>query len=231
MAVIRTSKVPLPVNGNGAYAYVAQPDDDQAHPGVVMIQEWWGIEPHVLDLAHKLAEQGFTVAVPDLYHGKVATEPNDAERMMMMVTSNVNKAVQEIMGALNTLREMPMVEPKKLGLIGFCMGGFLAMTVASRYPELGAVVAFYAAGFDPTPEEVQALNVPVLAIYGNQDPWNPKELIEKVGRMYKETGKDVTVKVFNAGHAFLNPNHGDYREEAATQAWPQAIEFLKDHLK
>jgi carboxymethylenebutenolidase len=231
MAVIRTSKVALPVNGNGAYAYVAQPDDDLQHPGLVMIQEWWGIEPHVVDLAHKLAEQGFIVAVPDLYHGKVATEPNDAERMMMMVTSNVNRAVQEIIGALNTLREMPMVEPKKLGLIGFCMGGFLAMTVASRYPELGAVVAFYAAGFDPTPEEVQALNVPVLAIYGNQDPWAPMELIEKVERVYKEAGKDVTVKVYNAGHAFINPTHGDFKEEAAAQAWPLAIQFLKDHLR
>ncbi|HLI05138.1 MAG TPA: dienelactone hydrolase family protein [Ktedonobacteraceae bacterium] len=231
MAVIRTSKVALPVNGNGAYAYVAQPDDDQTHPGLVMIQEWWGIEPHVVDLAHKLAEQGFIVAVPDLFHGKVATEPNDAERMMMMVTSNVERAIQEIIGALNRLKEMPMVEPKRLGVMGFCMGGFLAMKVASRYPELGGVVAFYAAGFEPTPEEAQALNAPVLAIYGSQDSWAPPEVIEKVERMYREAGKDVTVKVYNAGHAFINPSHGAYNEEAASQAWPLAIQFLKDHLK
>lgn len=231
MAVIRTAKVALPVNGNGAYAYVAQPDDDQTHPGLVMIQEWWGIEPHVIDLAHKLAEEGFIVAVPDLFHGKVATEPNDAERMMMMVTSNVERAIQEILGALNTLRKMPMVEPKQLGVIGFCMGGFLAMKVASRYPELGAVVAFYAAGFEPTPEEVQALNVPVLAIYGSQDASTPPETIANVERAYKEAGKDVTVQVYNAGHAFINPDHGDYREAAAAQAWPQAIQFLKEHLR
>src|SRR5438132_10068864 len=99
MAVVRTSKVDLQVNGDGAYAYVAQPDDDAKHPGLVLIQEWWGIEPHVMDLAHELAADGFVVAVPDLYHGKVATEPDDAQKMMMLLTSNVERAIKEIVGA------------------------------------------------------------------------------------------------------------------------------------
>ena len=231
MAVVRTSKVALPVNGNGAYAYVAQPDDDAQHPGLVLIQEWWGIEPHVVDLAHRLAEQGFVVAVPDLYHGKVATEPNDAERMMMMMQSNVDRAIKEITGALDTVKAMSNVEPKKLGVIGFCMGGFLAMMVASRYPDLGAVVAFYAVGYDPTPEEAAQVHAPILAIFGDRDPWAPVEQIEKIERVYKEAGKDITVRVYhNAGHAFINPNHGDLNEEAAADAWPRAINFLKDHL-
>src|SRR5690348_1011057 len=123
MAVIRTSHIDLRVNGNGAYAYIAQPDDDQQHPGVVLIQEWWGIESHIQDLAQKLAKDGFIVAVPDLYHGKIATEPNDAMRIMMMVRNNVDSAVNEIIGALNTLKNDPHVQPKKLGLMGFCMGG------------------------------------------------------------------------------------------------------------
>src|SRR6058998_1820396 len=106
MAVVRTSRVDLPVNGNGAYAYVAQPDDDATHAGIVLIQEWWGMEPHIMDLAQKLAEQGFVVAVPDLFHGKIATEPNDAQRMMMMVRGNVDKAVKEIIGALDTVKSM-----------------------------------------------------------------------------------------------------------------------------
>src|SRR5579885_734931 len=138
MAVVRTSKIDLHVNGNGAYAFVAQPDDDAKHPGVVLIQEWWGIEPHILDLANKLATEGFVVAVPDLYHGKVATEPNDAMRMIMMIRSNVDRAAQEVIGALNTVKAMPNVEPKKLGLIGFCVGGFMTYTVASRYPDIVA---------------------------------------------------------------------------------------------
>ena len=88
MAVVRTSKVDLKVNGDGAYAYVAEPDDNEKHPGMVLIQEWWGIESHVMDLAQKLAADGFVVAVPDLYHGKVATEPNDAQKMVMTMTSS-----------------------------------------------------------------------------------------------------------------------------------------------
>src|SRR5947209_17513081 len=107
MAIVRTSKVSLPVNSNGAYVYVAQPDDDARHPGMVLIQEWWGIEPHVRDLAQKLAAEGFVVAVPDLYHGKIATEPNDAQKMVMMIHSNVEKAAKKIIGALNTVKEMP----------------------------------------------------------------------------------------------------------------------------
>lgn len=231
MAVVRTSKVDLPVNGNGAYAYVAQPDDDAKHPGIVLIQEWWGIEAHIVDLAQKLAEQGFIVAVPDLYHGKVATEPDDAERIMMMVTDNVDRVAKEIVGALDSVKAMPNVEPGQLGLMGFCMGGFLVYTVAARYPDLGAIIPFYGAGYDPTPEEVAQVHAPVLAFYGARDEWIPLEQVEKIERMYKEAGKDMTVKVYDAGHAFLNPTHGSGNEQAASQAWPLAIQFLKEHLQ
>src|ERR1051326_8021388 len=133
MTVVRTSNVDLKVNGDNAYAFVAQPDDDARHPGVVLIQEWWGIEPHIRDLAQKLAAEGFVVAVPDLYHGKIATEPNDAQRMMMMIRGNVDRAAKEIIGALDTVKAMPNVDPKKIGFIGFCIGGFLSYIVVFFY--------------------------------------------------------------------------------------------------
>src|SRR5260370_18186440 len=119
MAVIRTRNVDLKVNGDGAYAFLAEPDDNARHPGMVLIQEWWGIEPDIRDLAQKLAADGFVVAVPDLYHGKIATEPDEAQKMIMMIRGNVEKAVREIIGALDTVKGMPNVEPKKLGLMGF----------------------------------------------------------------------------------------------------------------
>jgi carboxymethylenebutenolidase len=231
MAVIRTSHVDLKVNGNNAYAFVAQPDDDAKHPGLVLIQEWWGIEPHIRDLAQRFAAEGFVVAVPDLYHGKVVTEPNEAQKMIMTLTKNMDRAVKEIIGALETVKAMPNVEPKKLGLIGFCVGGLLAYVVASRYADLGAVVAFYGAGYDPTPEDVAKVNAPVLAIYGSHDNSIPMTQIEKVSRMYKEAGKDYTLKVYNAGHAFMNPSHGMGNEQAAADAWKLAVNFLKEHLK
>lgn len=231
MALIRTSHVDLQINGDGAYAYVAQPDDDAKHPGVVLIQEWWGIEPHIRGLAQKLAAEGFVVAVPDLYHGKVATEPNDAMKMYMMLTNNVDRAAKEIAGTLDTLKGMTSVEPKKLGLIGFCVGGFLTYTVAARYGDLAAAIPFYGGGYDPKPEEVAKVNVPVLAVYGSRDDGIPMAQVEKIERMYKEAGKDITVKVYDAGHAFLNPDHGMGNEAAAADAWPLAVNFLRTHLR
>lgn len=231
MAVIRTSHVDLKVNGDGAYAYVAEPDDDSKHPGVVLIQEWWGIEPHIRSVAQRLASEGFVVAIPDLYHGKIATEPDDAMKMIMMLTRNVDRAAREIIGALETLKARSNVDPKKLGLIGFCVGGFLTFTVAARYSDLGAAVPFYAGGYDPTPEDVVKVNAPILAIYGSQDQSIPMPQVEKIERMYKEAGKDITVKVYDAGHAFLNPDHGMGNEEAAADAWPRAVNFLRHHLK
>jgi len=231
MAVIRTRNVDLKVNGDGAYAFLAEPDDNARHPGMVLIQEWWGIEPHIRDLAQKLAADGFVVAVPDLFHGKIATEPNDAQKMVMMIRGNVDRAAREIIGALETVKAMPNVEPKKLGLMGFCVGGFMAYTVASRYPDLGAVVLFYGAGYDPTPEEIAKVNAPVLAFYGSRDDGNPMKQIHKIERMYKEASKDFTVKVYDAGHAFINPTHGMGNEKAAAKAWPLAVNFLKEKLK
>jgi len=230
MTVVRTSRVDLHVNGDGAYAFVAQPDDDQQHPGVVLIQEWWGIEPHVLSLAHQLASEGFVVAVPDLYNGKIATEPNDAMRMVMMIRGNVDAAAQKIIGALETVKALPNVSPKKLGLIGFCIGGFMTYTVASHYPDLGAVLPFYGGGYDPTPAEVAQVNAPVLAFYGSQDEGIPPAQIQKIERLYKDAGKDFNVRIYDAGHAFLNPDHGMGNEAAAAEAWPRAVAFLKEKL-
>ncbi len=231
MAVVRTSKLDLHVNGDGAYAYITEPDDDAKHPGIVLIQEWWGIEPHVLDLAQKLAEQGFVVAVPDLYNGKVATEPNDAMRMMMLIRGNVDKAADKIMGALETVKAMPNVDPKKMGLIGFCIGGFMAYKVTERYPDLAASVPFYGTGYAPTPEDIAQVNAPILAIYGGQDESVSAEQRQQIEQTYKDAGKEITVKVYDAGHAFINPVHGDGNEAAALEAWPLAVAFLKSHLQ
>ncbi|HEY1349163.1 MAG TPA: dienelactone hydrolase family protein [Ktedonobacteraceae bacterium] len=230
MAIIRTSHVDLKVNGDGAYAYVAQPDDDAAHPGVVLVQEWWGIEPHIRDLAQKLAAEGFVVAVPDLYHGRIATEPNDAMKMAMLLRQNIDRASAEIIGALETLKAMPAVEPKKLGLLGFCLGGTLTYIVAARYAHLGAVASFYAGGYDPTPEEVAKVNAPLLAVYGRHDQSIPLAQVEKIEGMYKEAGKDFTLRLYDAGHAFLNPDHGAGNAQAAADAWPRAVHFLSQHL-
>lgn len=107
----------------------------------------------------------------------------------------------------------------------------MTYTVASRYPDLGAVLPFYGAGYDPTPEEVAKVNAPVLAFYGRQDGSIPMQQVQKIEQSYKAAGKDYTVKVYNAGHAFLNPDHGMGNEQVAGEAWSLAIQFLKEKLK
>lgn len=232
MAVLQTEIVKLEANGENAVGYLVRPDDNEQHPGVVVIQEWWGIEPHVQEVAQWVAQDGFVALVPDLYHGKVATEPNEAQKLMMTMQGNLEAAIKEIIGALDYLKGLSYVEPKKLGIMGFCMGGFLAYTVASRYPDLGAIAPFYGAGYNPTPDDVQKVTAPVMAFYGGKDQSIPADQIHKIEQLYKDAGKDASFNIYpEAGHAFINPYHGARVESAANDAWPKAISFLKQHLQ
>jgi carboxymethylenebutenolidase len=231
MAVLTMERVDLKANGEGAWGYLVQPDDDKKHPGVVLIQEYWGVEPHIQDLAQKLALEGFVVLVPDLYHGKIATEPTDAEKQLMATIQNMERALGEISSALDYVKALPHVDPKKLGIIGFCMGGLLTWKMAERYSDLGAVVPFYGVMYDPTPEDAAKINAPVLAVYGETDSYVPPEQRDKISKTLKDAGKDLQMEVFPAGHGFVNPTHGMGDEESAQKAWPMAVNFLKEKLK
>lgn len=230
MAVLRTRMVDLHVNGNGAQGYLAQPDDDATHPGVVLIQEWWGLEPHIKDLAQKLAAEGFAVMVPDLYHGKIATEPDEAAKMVMMIGKNIDRACAEVQGAISALLALPSVTPKKAGVIGFCVGGLVTYKIAERSSDVAVACPFYAGGYDPTPEDVAKVTAPILAFYGDRDDGIPMAQVEKIRALYRDAGKDYEALVYHAGHAFINPTHGAGVEEAARDAWPKAVAFLKKHL-
>jgi len=230
MAVVRTEMVDLKVNGDGAQAFVARLDDEAVRPGVVLIQEWWGLEPHIKELAQRLAAEGFVAAVPDLYHGKIATEPDDAQKMIMMIQGNVEKAVREVDGAIDSLIARPDVQPKKVGLIGFCVGGFVAYKTAEQSDKLAAVCPFYGAGYDPTPADVAKVQAPILAFYGEKDQSVPAAQIDKIRALFKDAGKDYQALTYPAGHAFVNPEHGMGDADSARDAWGKAIAFLKDHL-
>ncbi len=229
--VVQTKTVHTDSNDPQPQGYLVRPDDDKPYPGIVLIQEWWGIEPHIRELAIRLATSGFVVLVPDLYHGKVATEPDEAQKMLMMTVQNMERAIREITLALDFLRNDPGVQPKKLGLMGFCMGGLLTFKTAERYPHLGAISPWYGGGYDPTPEDVAKVTAPVLAIYGEKDTGIPLEQVRKIEKLYKDAGKDIEVRVYpNAGHAFNNPDHGMYVPEAAKDAWARAVRFFRERL-
>jgi carboxymethylenebutenolidase len=150
----------------------------------------------------------------------------------MMTFKNIEKAISEIILSLDYLRNNAGVQPKKLGLMGFCMGGHLAFRVAERYPHLGALSPWYGGGYDPTAEDATKVNAPVLAIYGETDGGIPVAQVRKIEQLYKDAGKDIEVRIYpNAGHAFNNPDHGMYVADAAKDAWARAVAFFKEKLK
>src|SRR3954447_23616905 len=117
MAVLRKENLSLQTNGTQIHGLLLRPDTDDPLPGVVLIQEWWGIEPHVQDVAQRLAAEGFVVLVPDLYHGKVVTEPDEAAKAVMMLRGNMERALTEIHAAIETLKARPDVEPKQIAVM------------------------------------------------------------------------------------------------------------------
>ncbi|MDQ6693833.1 MAG: dienelactone hydrolase family protein [Chloroflexota bacterium] len=231
MATLTQETIELESNGSRLTALVVRPEGDEPLPGVVQIQEWWGIEPHVVDVAHRLAAEGYVVLVPDLYHGKIVTEPDEAQKAVMTLGGNIDRAVREIELGIQALKSRPDVQPKHIGVMGFCVGGMLTWQVALRSEGVGAAVPWYAGGFDPTPEQLAGLHVPVLAIFGGKDPSTPKATVEKITAALKEKPASNALLYPEAGHAFLNPAHGALHEASAKDAWPKAVAFLKDHLQ
>jgi carboxymethylenebutenolidase len=232
MAVLHSEHARLTVNGAALDGVLVEPDDGQRHPGVVLIQEWWGIEPHVLELAHKLAAAGFVTFVPDHYHGRVCTEPDEAGKEMMLLFENLERAIKEIGASIEYLRSRPNVEPKKIGVIGFCMGGLLTFKAAERFgDQVGAAVPFYGVNYTPKPEEVAQVRAPILAIFGRDDPFVPLEQVRQIEETYRAAGKDIRVSVYPAGHAFVNPDHGNLDPDSAEKAWNEAITFLRERLR
>src|SRR5689334_13975884 len=160
MAVLHTETLDLEHNGSRLTGVLVRPEGDDPLPGVVQIQEWWGIEPHVIEVAHRLAAEGFVVLVPDLYHGKVVTEPDEAGKAIMMIAGNLDNAVREVQVAIDFLQARDDVEPKQVGVTGFCVGGMLAWHTALQSPDVGAVVPWYGLMMNLTPETIAGLRVP-----------------------------------------------------------------------
>ena len=228
--IVQSQTIHFGSSPTGPQGHFVRPDDDQVYPGIVLIQEYWGVEPHIRELAQRLASEGYAVIVPDLYHGQIATEPDDAKKLVMTVRGNIERVLGEVTQAADYLRAAKGTAPK-LGMMGFCMGGFVTYKMAEHYPHLDAISPWYGGGYDPTPEEVAKITAPVLAIYGEDDGGIPIKQIKKIETLFGEAGKKGDFRIYpNAGHAFNNPDHGMYAEDAAKDAWARLLAFFKEHL-
>jgi len=223
--------VTFPANGGTANGYLAVPSSGRGL-GVIVIQEWWGLNDQVKGVANMLAKEGFTALSPDFYGGKAAAigEPDKAGKLMMELKRD--EAAKVARGAARYLRAQKVVSSGKVGVIGFCMGGGLAMLTAVVAPDdIGAVVNCYGVG-PSAPTDVSGIRAPVLGIFGGKDHITP-DAIAKLGRDLEAAGTSFEKHVYpEADHAFLNEQRKDaYREADARDAWSKIIPFLRLHLR
>jgi carboxymethylenebutenolidase len=199
-------------------------------PGVVVIQEWWGLVPHIEDLVDRFADAGFAAIAPDLFHGKTTKSPDEATKLLMEL--DIDRAGKEISGAGAYLMQRPECTSQKYGVVGFCMGGALAQYAATIDPEhVGAAVSFYG-GFKKVPTQWEKLAAPILLIYGENDKGVPAEQGRELEQKLRGLGKEVELVVEpNANHAFFNDTRPEvYNEDAAADAWRRTLELFRRNL-
>jgi carboxymethylenebutenolidase len=202
-----------------AAGYLAPP------AGVVVLQEWWGIVPHIEDVCRRVAGQGYVALAPDLYHGKKTLEAAEAQHLMEGL--DWGKAVQEITGAVKHLRELGC---PKVGVVGFCMGGALSVLAACK-AGADAAVAFY--GFPPDKGAVAGTAAPTLVFFGDKEEFFSVPDAQAWAAAQRDHGRDTNVVVYpGAGHAFFNDTRPEaYVKDAATDAWTRTLAHFQRHLR
>jgi carboxymethylenebutenolidase len=229
MTTIETSSVDIPINAHSAPGYLAQPADGQPHPGVVVIQEWWGLVPHIKDVVERFAREGFVALAPDLYHGQAADEPDEARKLAMAL--DANRAVQEIAAAARYLKKMPNIALQKMGVVGWCMGGGLSLSTAAHHADLiGAAVVFY--GRPLTASDTAKLQVPVLGLYAEHDHGIPVEAVHAFEVEMQKQHVPHEVHVYpDTSHAFFNDTRPQiYAAAAAQDAWQKTLAWFRKYL-
>jgi carboxymethylenebutenolidase len=218
-------------NGGTASGYLASPGSGKG-PGVLVIQEWWGLIPQVKGTADLFAREGFNALAPDFYHGKSAQigEPDAAQKLMMEL--NIDQAEKDAKGAAEFLASHPKTSSKKIGVIGFCMGGMLALRAGILGSAVvGAVVDCYGVPMQKKPDYSKLKGIPVLGIFGGKDEWVMSALPALEADLMAGGARFEKVVYPNADHAFLNELRTDvHRPDDAKDAWPRIIAFLKEHL-
>jgi len=215
-------------NGGTASGYLAIPDKGTG-PGVIVIQEWWGLVEHIKDVCDRFANEGYVALAPDLYHGKTTKSPDDAGKLMMAM--QIDEAEKDLRGAIQFLINHEASTGDNVGAIGFCMGGALSLYAATKNPQVGACVVFYG-GHPNVKPDLPNLQVPMLGIYAERDGFVTPDLVRDLERQLKALGKSVEVHIYpDTDHAFFNDQRPDvYNAKAAEDAWKRTIQFFAKNL-
>jgi carboxymethylenebutenolidase len=220
--------VTFPSAGTTAHGYLALPPAGRG-PGVLVIQEWWGLNDHIADVTERLAAEGFVALAPDLYGGNVAHDSAEASRMMSELP--VDRGVQLLSGAVDYLLARPETISTTVGAVGFCMGGGFVLYLSATDPRISAAVPFYGALGGGDLPDFSNLKAQVLGHYGQDDASVPVESLEPLRAAIREqSGIEADLRVYPAGHAFFNDSRPSYHAESARQAWSSTLAFLHQQL-
>ena len=224
--------VEFPSNGTTGHGYLALPASGSG-PGVVVIQEWWGLNPQIKEVCDRFAEEGFVGLAPDLYRGKATTKEDEAGQMMMSL--NIEQAAKDMAGAVDFLKGHDAVTGSGVGVTGFCMGGGLALWLATLRPDdVKAVVPYY--GVIPWPAaqpDYSKLKSPVQGHYAENDDFANPETVRKLEEELKGHGARVEFFVYpGVGHAFTNHHRPEvFHEEHSRVAWDRTVAFFRENLR
>ncbi|MBF4161412.1 dienelactone hydrolase family protein [Nocardioides acrostichi] len=214
-------------NGDHAHGYLATPESGSG-PGVIVIQEWWGLDDHIVDICDRLAGEGFVALAPDLYGGKVTHGADDAGELMQQLPAE--QAAKDLSGAVDYLLGHDACTSSTVGAVGFCMGGgFVLMLAAQQGDRVSAAVPFYGVG-QGVPDTYTELTAAVQGHYAERDEMYPVEDAKKQAEQIRaESGAEVEFFYYDAGHAFNNDHDhmGTYSPEDAELAWSRTLDFLR----
>ncbi len=223
--------VSFPSNGHQAHGYLALPSTGRG-PGVIVIQEWWGLTDHIAGIADRLAAEGFVALAPDLFGGRVAHDADEAGSLMGSLDTAA--AARDLGGAVDYLLAHQAVTGDAVGAVGFCMGGgFVLLLALQQGRKIAAAVPFYGVGSGAQAADFSGLTAAVQGHYGEQDAFFPVEDARALeAKIRAESGAPVEFFYYPAGHAFHNDeNHlGTYDADAARTAWERAVSFLRARL-
>jgi len=217
-------------NGGTAHGYLVVPEGGSG-PGVVVIQEWWGLTSHIADVANRLAAEGFVALAPDLYGGATTHDADEAGRLMQDLP--VDQAARDLGGAVDYLLASDEVTSSTVGVVGFCMGGgFVLQLAAQQGDRITAAVPYYGLG-QGVPDDFHSVTAPIQGHYGENDQFFPVDAArEQEQKIRAESQGSVEFFYYPAGHAFHNDKDklGTYDEKCATQAWQRTVDFLRTNL-
>ncbi|MEP7120002.1 MAG: dienelactone hydrolase family protein [Byssovorax sp.] len=213
-------------DGSEVTGEIALPVGDDKAPGLVLVQEWWGVNDHIRSLADRFAAAGFLTIAPDLYHGKVTSD--GAEAQAMMIALDGKRALADIAAATQALIAHPRCSGK-IGVTGFCMGGAYAFVAATRIPEIAAAVPFY--GLPPAGRADFTKARPIMAHFATKDQWATVAGAEAIKKEVEASGGLMTLHVYDADHAFMRDTDAAiYSPKDAKIAWDRTITFLHQQL-